>query len=66
MAALLSNNHLAVFRSLEADLWEESLEQQLGSEAVPHGTDLDVDAHEMLQPVCILDIGDQLAGYAPT
>lgn len=66
IAALLSDGQVAIFRSMEADLWEETLEGQLQQEAVPHGSDLDVEGREALQPACILDLRQHLAGHHPT
>lgn len=66
IAALLSDGQVSIFQSTEADLWEETMEGQLQQEAVPHGSDLDVEGQEALQLSCTLDLRQHLAGHHST
>ncbi len=66
VAVLLSDGRLGVFKSREADSWEETLEEQLSQEAAPHGSDLDVNNQELLQPAGVMDTVHYLLGYYPT
>lgn len=66
IAALLSDGQVRIFKSVEADLWEQTLEGQLQQEPVPHGSDIDVEGQEVLQPACTLDLRQHLARHHPT
>ena len=66
VAVLMSDGQVSIFECQEADLWEETLEGQLQQDAAPHGSDLDLEGQEALQPACSLDLRQHLSGHHPT